>query len=164
MTDVTVRPYEERDADGLWSLKRGFELGIGHGTGGDDKGAAYAAKLTETYRRRWLAWVERCVDEDPDCVQLAVHEVGPIGYVFVLPASLAFVWDAAVLNELYLDPPARGTGVADDLMEAALACARGQELPLERLVLDVDRENDRARAFYDRWGFEHWGEMVAREL
>jgi ribosomal protein S18 acetylase RimI-like enzyme len=28
----------------------------------------------------------------------------------------------------------------------------------------VDRENDRARAFYDRHGFEHWGEMVARKL
>ena len=69
-----------------------------------------------------------------------------------------------MLNEVYLDPPARGTGVADDLMDAALDCARSQPLPLDRLVLDVDRENDRARAFYDRWGFEHWGEMVAREL
>jgi ribosomal protein S18 acetylase RimI-like enzyme len=31
-------------------------------------------------------------------------------------------------------------------------------------VLDVDRGNDRAKAFYDRYGFEHWGEMVARSL
>jgi GNAT superfamily N-acetyltransferase len=164
MTDITVRPYDESDADDLWSLKRGFELGIGSETGGQDKAATYAGKLTEEYRKRWLAWVERCVDEDPDCVQLAVHEDGPVGYVFVLPGSLAFIWDAAVLNEVYLDPPARGTGVADDLMDAALDCARSQPLPLDRLVLDVDRENDRARAFYDRWGFEHWGEMVAREL
>jgi GNAT superfamily N-acetyltransferase len=164
MTDITVRPYDASDAEALWSLKRGFELGIGQETGGDDKAQTYAGKLTDSYRERWLAWVERCVDEDSDCVQLAVHEAGPVGYVFVLPESLAFVWDAAVLNELYLDPPARGTGVADDLMEAALACASAQDLPLDRLVLDVDRENDRARAFYERWGFEHWGEMVAREL
>jgi GNAT superfamily N-acetyltransferase len=164
MTNTTVRPYRPSDAAALWELKRGFELGLGSGTGGDEKRAAYAAKLTDDYRTRWLAWVDRCVEEEPDCVQLAVHDEGPIGYVFVLPESLAFVWDAAVLNELYLDPPARGTGVADDLMEAALACARAQELPLDRLVLDVDRENDRARAFYDRWGFDHWGEMVAREL
>lgn len=161
---VTIRPYREADADELWSLKRGFELGLGDATGGDDKRARYAAKLGEDYRKKWLAWVERCVDEDPDCVQVAAHEEGLIGYVFVLPASLAFIWDAAVLNEVYLDPPARGTGVADDLMAAALDCVRAQDLPLDRLVLDVDRENDRARAFYDRWGFEHWGEMVARPL
>ena len=159
-----VRPYRESDATALWELKRGFELGLGSETGGDGKRAAYAAKLTDDYRREWLAWVDRCVDEDARCVQLAVHDEGPIGYVFVLPPSLAFVWDAAVLNELYLDPPARGTGLADDLMEAALDCARGQDLPLDRLVLDVDRENDRARAFYETWGFEHWGEMVARDL
>jgi small-conductance mechanosensitive channel len=28
----------------------------------------------------------------------------------------------------------------------------------------VDRENERASAFYDRHGFEHWGEMVAKQL
>jgi GNAT superfamily N-acetyltransferase len=162
-TGVSIRPYRDSDADALWSLKRGFELGVG-GTGGEEKRATYAAKLTDDYRKKWLAWVGRCVDEDPDCVQVAAHEEGLIGYVFVLPASLSFVWDAAVLNEVYLDPPARGTGVADDLMAAALDCARAQDLPLDRVVLDVDRANDRARAFYERWGFEHWGEMVARPL
>ena len=159
---ATLRPYDPaHDAGALWTCKRAFERAMGTDP---EKDAKYAAKLDDDYREGWLAWVERCVDEDPDCVQLAVHEAGPVGYVFVLPESLAFVWDAAVLNELYLDPPARGTGVADDLMEAALACAGAQDLPLDRLVLDVDRENYRARAFYDRWGFEHWGEMVAREL
>jgi ribosomal protein S18 acetylase RimI-like enzyme len=77
---------------------------------------------------------------------------------------MAFVWDAAVLNEIYVSPEARGTGVADDLMDAAVSLAREQDLPLDRLVLDVDRENERARAFYERHGFDHWGEMVARDL
>ena len=49
-------------------------------------------------------------------------------------------------------------------MDAASALARKQELPLKRLVLDVDPENTRARAFYDRHGFEPWGEMVAKKL
>jgi GNAT superfamily N-acetyltransferase len=164
-TETTIRPYRGTDADALWELKRGFELGLGSGTGGDDKRAQYEAKLTEDYRSEWLAWVERCVEEEPECVQVAVTGEGRVvGYVFVLPASMAFVWDAAVLNEVYLRPDARGTGVADDLMRAALSCARDQDLPLDRLVLDVDRGNDRARSFYDRWGFEHWGEMVARPL
>ena len=55
---------------------------------------------------------------------------------------------------------------ADDLwaLKAALAHAHEQDLPLDRVVLDVDRENERARAFYERHGFDHWGEMVSLDL
>ena len=167
---VTVRPYESDDAAALWALKRGFETGLGAGTGGDEKAATYEAKLTDEYRRRWLDWVDRCVAEQAATVTVAEGEPEGdegeelLGYVFVLPESLSFVWDAAVLNEVYVRPEHRGTGVADDLLDAALETARAQELPLDRLVLDVDRENDRARSFYERRGFEHWGEMVARDL
>jgi ribosomal protein S18 acetylase RimI-like enzyme len=87
-----------------------------------------------------------------------------VGYVFVLPERLAMVWDAAVINEIYVSPEHRGTGVADDLMDAAVALAGDQDLPLDRIVLDVDPKNERAKAFYDRHGFEPWGEMVARSL
>jgi ribosomal protein S18 acetylase RimI-like enzyme len=159
-----VRPYEPGDADALWRRKRGFETGLGAGTGSDEKAAAYDAKLTEDYRERWLDWVSRCTGENERCVQVAEHDGELVGYVFVLPESLCFVWDAAVLNEIFVSPDWRGTGVADDLMDAALSVAREQNLPLDRLVLDVDRENERAQAFYDRYGFEHWGEMVARDL
>jgi len=159
-----VRPYEPGDADALWELKRGFETGLGEGTGSDEKRAKYDAKLTDEYRRRYLDWVARCVDEDEDCLQVAERDGDLVGYAFLLPESLCFVWDAAVLNEIYVRSSHRGTGVADDLMDAAVAVARDQDLPLDRMVLDVDRENERARAFYDRYGFEHWGEMVARDL
>jgi GNAT superfamily N-acetyltransferase len=168
--DATVRPYDaERDREGLWELKTGFETGLGEGTGGDEKAATYREKLDDAYRADWLAWVDRCVADEERCVTVASApdddgDETLLGYVFVLPERLAFVWDAAVLNELYVVPAARGTGVADDLMDAAVALARDQSLPLNRLVLDVDRQNDRAKAFYDRHGFAHWGEMVAREL
>lgn len=163
--DVTVRPYDpDRDREALWTLKRGFELGLGGDTGDDSKAAAYEAKLGADYRDSWLAWVDRCVADDERTVTVADAGPGLVGYVFVLPERLAHVWDAAVLNELYLQPAARGSGVADDLLTAALSLARDQRLPLDRLVLDVDRENERARAFYERHGFERWGEMVAREL
>ncbi|MDS0294526.1 GNAT family N-acetyltransferase [Halogeometricum luteum] len=172
-TTATIRPYEGGDSEGLWELKRGFELGIGAETGPEGKAAAYEGKLTDGYRERWLDWVDRCVDEDGNCVNVAVAadatESGTggdelVGYSFLLPESLSFVWDAAVLNEIFVAPEHRGTGVADGLMDAAVDCARGQDLPLDRMVLDVDRENDRAKAFYERYGFSHWGEMVAREL
>ncbi|MDB2240761.1 GNAT family N-acetyltransferase [Halorubrum ezzemoulense] len=172
-----IRPYDrERDADGLYAAKVAFERGLGESTGGDGKAAAYAEKLTDTYRERWLDWVDRCVADDLRCVTVAVDGSadGPgdeaaadgavVGYVFVLPERLAMIWDAAVLNEFYVAPEHRGTGVADNLLGAALDLAADQELPLDRLVLDVDPANDRARGFYDRHGFEPWGEMVARPL
>ena len=193
--EVTLRPYDANtDESGLWALKREFELELGTATGGDDKADVYADKLTSRYRTRWLAWVDRCVDDDPGCVLVAdaggevadadaggdsrsaggeadartagsgASPSGLVGYAFLLPESLSFVWDAAVLNEIYVVPDRRGTGVADALLDAMVEHARAQDLPLDRLVLDVDAENGRAYSFYRRHGFEPWGEMVAREL
>jgi GNAT superfamily N-acetyltransferase len=162
---MNVRPYDPaRDADDLWELKRAFELGLGTGTGDDAKAETYAGKVDDAYRQRYLDWVDRCVADDERCVTVAAEDDGLVGYVFVLPERLAMIWDAAVLDEIYVEPDSRGTDVADELMDAAVALAREQDLPLDRLVLDVDRENDRARAFYERHDFEGWGEMVARKL
>lgn len=168
MTDATIRPYDptaSRDRRALWDLKRGFETGIGETTGGADKSSRYESKLTETYRRRWLEWVDRCVDDEPRCLSLGETDDGGVaGYVFLLPERLSFVWDAAVVNELYVVPEERGEGVADALFERAIDVAEGQALPLDRLLLDVDRDNERARRFYERYGFEPWGDIVARKL
>lgn len=159
-----VRPYRDADAPALWELKRGFELGLGEGTGEETKTERYREKLDDDYREGYLDWVGRCVEEQPRAVQV-VEEAGDlVGYVFVLPASLCYIWDAAVLNEIYVESDYRGTGLADDLLEAALEVARDQSLPLDRIVLDVDPSNERARDFYERHEFEHWGEMVSREL
>lgn len=159
-----IRPYRDDDADGLWQLKREFELELGTSTGDDGKAETYEGKLDGEYRAEYLAWVDRCAGEDERTVQVLERDGALVGYVFVLPESLAYIWDAAVLNELYLRPEHRGTDAGDELMDAALSFASDQSLPLDRMVLDVDRKNDRANAFYERWGFEGWGEMVAREL
>ena len=178
---VECRPYDPDDPDDretLWRLKRAFETDLGTGTGDDDKRETYAAKLTDDYRSRWLSWVDRCVVDDERCVTLAVVDAGvdggdddpdpesatTVGYVFVLPERLTYIWDAAVVNELYVAPEWRGTGVADALLEAAVDLAVDQDLPLERLLLDVDPDNERAYAFYERHGFEPWGQIVARKL
>ncbi|SNZ15918.1 Acetyltransferase (GNAT) family protein [Natronoarchaeum philippinense] len=170
-----VRRYEHPDdADALWELKRAFERELGASTGGDDKAAAYEAKLDGEYRQRYREWVGDCVANDAGCIHVAEGDGDAAasaaagdalaGYVFVLPEELTMIWDAAVLNEIYVREPYRGTGVADDLLDAAVETAERQDLPLDRLVLDVDPGNERARAFYRRHGFETWGELVARSL
>jgi len=166
---MPVRAYDgTADADALWRLKRAFERGLGSETGDETKATAYAEKLTDEYREGYLEWVDRCVERDERCVQIAMASHGndteTVGYAFLLPDSLAHIWDSAVLNEIYIRPEHRGTGLADELMAAVLEVARDQDLPLDRIVLDVDRANERARSFYDRHGFEHWGELVARDL
>lgn len=159
----TIRPYDpDRDADGLWALKHAFETDVGQ-TGDAGKRRAYEDKLTTAYRTDYLEWVDRCRAADPDCVQVAVDD-DLVGYVFVLPESFAYIWDGAVLNEIYVHAPYRGTGVADDLFAAALTVVEDQTLPMDRLLLDVDRGNPRAQGFYDRHGFEHWGELLVRNL
>jgi RimJ/RimL family protein N-acetyltransferase len=164
MTDgeTTVRPYRPEDASELWALKRAFERELGT-LGGEGKATTYEDKLDTDYRERYLEWVGRCTRGEP-CVRVAAADGALVGYVFVLPERLAMVWDAAVVNELYLRPARRGTGLADELFEAGLDHAAGQALPLDRVVLDVDPGNERARAFYERFGFERWGELVARGL
>jgi len=168
---AALRPYDpETDADALYEMKTAFERGLGESTGGGTRRPPPTrGKLTDDYRESWLAWVDRCVSDDERCVTVAVEEEegndpNLVGYVFVLPERLAMIWDAAVINELYVVPESRGTGVADELMGAAVALAGDQDLPLDRIVLDVDPANERAQRFYDRHGFEQWGEMVARSL
>lgn len=158
----TYRP--ESDAEALWTLKQQFELGLGEHTGEGDKKTAYRSKIDDAYRQRYLEWAAECVAGDEDCIVLAEFDDEVVGYAFVLPEHLAMIWDAAVLNELFVTESHRGTDVADALMEAVLAIAEDQTLPMDRIVLDVDPENARARAFYERHGFEPWGDMVARPL
>ncbi len=156
--DATLVPYRGEREAGLWSLKQAFERELG---ALGDKANSYEQKLTDTYQERYLAWVKRCIDEDPGCVTLSLAEDEVVGYAFLLPESLAMVWDAAALNELYVAPGHRRSGLAEALLDGACEHARNQSLPLNRLVLDVAPENERARAFYERYGFEPWGEMVA---
>lgn len=160
---MTVRPFHTRDREALWKLKRAFELELSGTTGEPAKETAYEAKLTARYKSRYFEWVERCIEAEPRSVMVAEEE-DLVGYVFVLPEAYAFIWDAAVLNELYVTPAARGAGISDALMDAALTVARQQSLPMDRLVLDVAPENERAAAFYRRFGFESWGTIVSREL
>lgn len=162
---MELRPYDAtRDRAGLWALKRAFERELGAATGDDRKAVAYDAKLTSAYRTRYLDWVEDCVAQDDRCVMLADTGDSLSGYAFTLPESFAIIWDGAVLNEIYVRDPVRGSGLADRLIEVVIELARDQSLPLDRLILDVGVDNERAQAFYERHGFDQWSRLVARPL
>lgn len=159
-----IRTYQpDCDSEILWKLKQKFERELGDATGGPEKMSQYEAKLDDAYRDRYLQWAADCVARE-DCIILAEVDNEVVGYAFVLPERFAMIWDAAVLNELFVISDQRGTVVGSSLMDTVIEIASAQELPLDRLVLDVDATNKRAKAFYERYGFEHWGEMVARQL
>jgi ribosomal protein S18 acetylase RimI-like enzyme len=70
--------------------------------------------------------------------------------------------DRLVVGELYVAPAHRGTGLADRLMERATADAR--ERGCGELRLDVDVDNERALAFYEKQGFEPYRKQLTRSV
>ncbi|WP_329134772.1 GNAT family N-acetyltransferase [Streptomyces sp. NBC_01476] len=69
--------------------------------------------------------------------------------------------DYLSINAVYLRPEARGTGLADELFEAAVAWSWERA---DRLHLWVHEKNPRAEAFYCRRGFVRTGETMVSPL
>ncbi|WP_137752688.1 GNAT family N-acetyltransferase [Sphingopyxis sp. L1A2A] len=78
---------------------------------------------------------------------LGYIKMGPVD--FDLPTEQP-TGDAVELHQLYVADAAKGTGVAVALMEWGIAWARARA---SILYLTVFTENDRAQAFYRRYGF-----------
>ena len=66
--------------------------------------------------------------------------------------------DRLVIGEIYVAAPYRGAGLADRFVERAVADARDHDC--EQLRLDVDVDNERALAFYERIGFEDYRKQM----
>jgi len=77
---------------------------------------------------------------------------GFIGTVLRTPAAKFETADKLHLGNFYVDPAYRGTGLADDLVARAIQHAR--EDGAVELSLDVDVDNDRALAYYEKLGFD----------
>ncbi len=114
---------------------------------------AIAARLTdEEWLRRvangptWLAW-DTSADRPVGSIAMYRHDGCADGEV-----ALVGMWVAA---------PARGKGVADDLVETVLAAARGAGHA--RVSLDVAAENIGAQRLYVRRGFRPTGRVWVNE-
>ncbi|UTI65685.1 GNAT family N-acetyltransferase [Paraconexibacter antarcticus] len=93
-------------------------------------------------------------DPEREGVQLmawSVEDGTPLGF-----ATVFWTWSTlgaarlAVMNDLYVDPAARGTGLADALIAACRDEAR--EHGATRLAWQTAPDNHRAQAVYDRVG------------
>lgn len=131
-----VRPATPADLDDLTRLFVGYHEF--YGRPGDPSAA-----------RDFLAARQR----DGDSVVLVAESDGAIvGFTQVYPAwssvSMARVW---VLNDLFVDPSARGTGAGRALVRTVLAAAR--EAGAVRVSLSTATTNSTAQALYVAEGF-----------
>ena len=117
-----------------------------------DREVSFHMELFDDPDRR--IWVALDDVEDPTA-PLAEIDATFAGHVTTVlePSPEPFdVPDRLVVGDLWVRSSYRGTGVADKLIERAGREAR--ESGCAELALDVDVDNERALAFYDRLGFE----------
>lgn len=97
--------------------------------------------------------VRRILD-DPSVGRILVCEsdgavAGMVSLLFTV--STAEGGRAAWLEDMVVDPGARGAGIGHELLAAAIALAETEGLA--RVTLLTDRSNGKARGFYRRHGF-----------
>jgi ribosomal protein S18 acetylase RimI-like enzyme len=103
---------------------------------------------------RTRAWAQRLAQPRPGTRTLvAVAGGNVVGFVHTGPSRDPGVDDPTVLElrAIYIDPDALGTGAGAALMRAVLADAAAAGMSEIRLW--VLRDNARARAFYEHFGF-----------
>jgi diamine N-acetyltransferase len=97
------------------------------------------------------------VAENNGLVYVADSEDVVVGYMALqqTPHSAVQARNPLQLWQLYVIPAFQGSGVAAQLIVAALAHARGRKHDV--IWLGVSEHNDRAIAFYRKHGFESHG-------
>lgn len=91
-------------------------------------------------------------DANHGCVLMAVHDDQVIGYLtLTFGYSIEHGGRDSLVDELYLEPAARGQGTGTRLLDAAAEFCRA--LGITRMHLEVDHTNPRAHALYARLGF-----------
>lgn len=111
----------------------------------------------------FLAGVERLI-EDPSTEYLlgAPDDDSPPAGVCQLRYRFGVWWAATdcLLEDLYVDEPARGSGLGRALVELALDRARLRNC--RRVELDAERDNEAALGLYLAMGFEDRGHVFLR--
>lgn len=143
--EYTIRPIQPGDDRELERIIRSCLIEFG----GDHEGTAWAdpmlGRLSEVYR------------SEDGCYWAAVSSDGrPAGGCGIGPSSEAGLCE---LQKMYLIPEVRGTGLAQRLLETALAFASQR---YERCFLETLESMTAAQRFYERNGFVRISEPPAR--
>lgn len=136
MDDVTIRPVTADDVPAVVSLVSRVlaEFGLTFGAGSETDAQLHA--LPASYARDgggfWVAVA-------PDGTLLGTAGVAPVA-----PGDVE-------LRKMYLEPAARGRGLAKRLLAVAVAHARARGA--RRMVLDTTEQMTDAQRFYESHGF-----------
>ena len=76
------------------------------------------------------------------------------GFVGFYPLKNPKISHKGLIRRMYLAEDARGSGLAEKMVEAVVEHARDE---VEQLLISVIADNDRARRFYEKMGFEPYG-------
>jgi ribosomal protein S18 acetylase RimI-like enzyme len=149
LEQVTYRNAEPRDAKALAALARNtFVATFGHLYPPEDLNAFIAEIYTPEVQAKRIADPEREI-------RLAGLGDDLIGYCGIGAMKLPFDTQgrrAFELHTLYVVEAAKGRGVAAAMMDWALQRARAHDA--QDIYLGVYHANERALAFYKRYGFE----------
>lgn len=147
MTPITTRQAVLADLDALASLLDAYRQFYGQSS---DLAAA-------------RSFLKARFEHGQSIVFLAESQGQTVGFTQLYPSfssvSMARVF---VLNDLYVDPQARRTGVASALLKAAQNHA--QNLGAVRLSLNTDVQNRSAQALYDAMGWQRDQQFYAYHL
>jgi GNAT superfamily N-acetyltransferase len=115
-------------------------------------GSTYEREVART-TADWQGWMS------PGVAFILCESAGARGMV----AGLRDEADPAVVHlmAMWVHPMTRGSGGADQLVEAVIAWARSEGAKLVRLK--VIQGNNRARGFYERMGFRPTGQEDLRQ-
>jgi len=147
--DIPLRKAVPRDVDLLIRLgKRCFYEAFNDRTAPGDM----AAYLRSTFHK---TAIENQLMDDRSLIFIAEGGDGPAGYVYAHPAiTPQCVSDKAAikLERLYLRKRYYGRAVGDALMQISIEESRSRGY--QSIWLSSWELNDRANAFYNKWGFK----------
>ena len=100
---------------------------------------------------------ERQLNDPAFAVRVAEADGEPVGYVKLGPVKIPVDKGSTglLIDQFYIDKAHQGAGVAHALMDWTLEEAKRRGA--NALYLTVFTENERARRFYERYGFEPVG-------
>lgn len=150
---ISYRDATPADAAALYDLhRRSFVETFGHLYRPEDLEAFFRRLSEEGFRGELLDGEHRIRFAEAEGEPVAFVKLGPLG----LPVEPAR--PALEFRQLYVLKPWQGSGIAHVLTGWALAEARARGAA--ELYLSVYAENERAKAFYRRYGFAYFAPYI----